>query len=332
MGGDQATPTDYGKLTQDDNVLINGEVLGLSADGSASAKAAAINALTAKTGVVASALTKVAVTVNMTGTLMTAIDDAADATRLTINGTSVGNLSANIINLQDLVTRINERSPPGVTASSEAGTLVLTSTTGANISIFDGTNAFVTAATTYSNEAAFAPQVFTNDTNFSDGFGQAAAPALNAAATALAPAGRTFGGQLTLESNNGSTIKVTGKSLSLEKLGLSAQGGTESTLGGAISITSQKSSQTAIVAVDAAIDKVNLKRADLGAVQSRLEVVVNNLSSSTTNLSTARSRIMDADYSAETTSLSRAQVIQQAATAMLAQANQQPQLVLSLLK
>jgi flagellin len=332
IGGDQATPTDYGKLTQDDNVLINGEVLGLSADGSASAKAVAINALTSKTGVVASALTKVAVTVNMTGTLMTAINDAADATRLTINGTSVGDLSNGVVNLDNLVTRINERSPPGVTASSEAGVLVLTSTTGANISIFDGTNAFVTAANTYSNEAAFAPSVFTGDINFSDGFAQGAAPALNAVASALAPAGRTFGGQLTLTSNNGSTIKVTGKSLSLEKLGLSAQGGTESTLGGAISITSQNSSKTAIVAVDAAINKINLKRADLGAVQSRLEVVVNNLSSSTTNLSTARSRIMDADYSQETTELSKALIIRQAATAILAQANQAPQTVLALLK
>ena len=123
-----------------------------------------------------------------------------------------------------------------------------------------------------------------------------------------------------------------GNYLSLEKLGMSAQGGSGTAIGGAITITSQANAARAITAVDQAIDKVNLQRADLGAIQSRLEVAVNNLTSTSSNMSAARSRIMDTDYSAETTSLSRAQIIQQASMAMLAQANQQPQLVLSLLK
>jgi flagellin len=81
-----------------------------------------------------------------------------------------------------------------------------------------------------------------------------------------------------------------------------------------------------------ALDQVNLQRANLGAIQNRLEATINNLTSAGSNTTAARSRIMDADYSQETTKLSKAQVIQQAATAMLAQANQAPQLVLSLLK
>jgi flagellin len=77
---------------------------------------------------------------------------------------------------------------------------------------------------------------------------------------------------------------------------------------------------------------VNLQRAKLGATQNRLDATINNLTSANSNTTAARSRIMDADYSQETTKLSKAQVIQQAATAMLAQANQAPQMVLSLLK
>ena len=74
------------------------------------------------------------------------------------------------------------------------------------------------------------------------------------------------------------------------------------------------------------------QRATLGAGQSRLESVVNNLSNNVTNLSDARSRIEDTDYSAETTALAKSQILSQASTAMLAQANQSQQNVLSLLR
>ncbi len=82
---------------------------------------------------------------------------------------------------------------------------------------------------------------------------------------------------------------------------------------------------------DAAIDKIASARAGLGASQNRLESAVNNLSSNATNLSDARSRIEDADFSTETTNLAKAQILNQASTAMLAQANQSQQGVLRLL-
>ena len=89
---------------------------------------------------------------------------------------------------------------------------------------------------------------------------------------------------------------------------------------------------TTIANVDLVLKDVNTARAQLGAGQNRLESVVNNLTTNTTNLTDARSRIEDADYSAETGALAKAQILSQASTAMLAQANQSQQGVLSLLR
>jgi len=93
-----------------------------------------------------------------------------------------------------------------------------------------------------------------------------------------------------------------------------------------------ESANTAITAIDKALEKVSDMRADLGAKQNRLNSTVNNLTNVVTNTEASKSRIMDTDYGKETTNLARAQIISQAATAMLAQANQSAQSVLSLLK
>jgi flagellin len=97
-------------------------------------------------------------------------------------------------------------------------------------------------------------------------------------------------------------------------------------------ITDTATAQAVITSIDTAIDAVNSQRAEFGAVQNRFENVVANLMVATENQSAARSRIMDADYAAETANLSRAQILQQAGNAMVAQANQLPQQVLSLLQ
>ena len=88
---------------------------------------------------------------------------------------------------------------------------------------------------------------------------------------------------------------------------------------------------TVITNIDTAIDKINSERATFGASQNRFNSVVSNLQTSVENQSAARSRIMDADFAAETANMSRAQILQQAGTAMVAQANQIPQTVLKLL-
>jgi len=84
--------------------------------------------------------------------------------------------------------------------------------------------------------------------------------------------------------------------------------------------------------IDKAIDNVNDTRATFGATQSRFDAIITNLQTSVENQSAARSRIMDADFASETANMSRAQVLQQAGTAMVAQANQLPQQVLKLLQ
>ncbi len=99
-----------------------------------------------------------------------------------------------------------------------------------------------------------------------------------------------------------------------------------------LDITSVAGAQKALEIVDAALSQVNGSRADLGAIQNRFTSVVTNLQTNAENTSASRSRIQDADFAAETANLSRAQILQQAGTAMVAQANQLPQQVLSLLK
>ncbi len=97
--------------------------------------------------------------------------------------------------------------------------------------------------------------------------------------------------------------------------------------------TSDPTSLGAVIdAIDLAINTASEQRAALGATQNRFEAVISNLQISVENQSAARSRIMDADYAAETSALSRAQILQQAGNAMVAQANQLPQQVLSLLR
>jgi flagellin len=100
----------------------------------------------------------------------------------------------------------------------------------------------------------------------------------------------------------------------------------------AVQITDIATAQTSISAIDGAIDAVNSQRGTFGAVQNRFENVVATLMVASENQAAARSRIMDADYAAETASMSRAQILQQAGNAMVAQANQLPQQVLSLLQ
>jgi flagellin len=99
-----------------------------------------------------------------------------------------------------------------------------------------------------------------------------------------------------------------------------------------LDIGTSTNAATALSALAGAIDSVNSERAGLGASMSRLEYASDNLTNVAQNTGAARSRILDADYAAETTELARTQIIQQAATAMLAQANQSQQQVLSLLR
>ncbi|MEF8688466.1 UNVERIFIED_CONTAM: flagellin [Comamonas sp. A-3] len=113
-----------------------------------------------------------------------------------------------------------------------------------------------------------------------------------------------------------------------------ASTGTSTTTTGltALKVSSFTDAQQTIKQIDNALKEVNTARAELGAVQNRFSSVVTNLQTSSENMSAARGRIMDADFASETANLSRSQILQQAGTAMVAQANQLPQGVLSLLR
>ncbi len=100
----------------------------------------------------------------------------------------------------------------------------------------------------------------------------------------------------------------------------------------AIDVSTAAQAGTTMDNVDASLTAINVARAEFGSGQNRLESVINNLTDNVTNLSDARSRILDTDYSAETTVMAKAQILSQASTAMIAQANQAQQNVLSLLK
>jgi flagellin len=99
-----------------------------------------------------------------------------------------------------------------------------------------------------------------------------------------------------------------------------------------VKISTQSEAQTAITSIDAAIATVNTQRGTLGATSNRLDSTISNLTNISTNLQAGVSRVEDADFAAESTRLSKSQILQQASTAMLAQANASKQTVLSLLQ
>ncbi|PTC00386.1 flagellin FliC, partial [Thalassospira xiamenensis] len=142
----------------------------------------------------------------------------------------------------------------------------------------------------------------------------------------------SFGGELLLDggfsadflvgANAGESITVALPSAAFDAAGLSIGGLTVASAGGASS---------AISVIDAALETVNSARADLGALQNRFQSTVRNLTNIAENVTAARSRIQDTDFAAETANLTKFQIIQQASTTILAQANQRPQAALSLL-
>jgi flagellin len=136
---------------------------------------------------------------------------------------------------------------------------------------------------------------------------------------------------VTLFGSSSVSITIQTGSANGDTVALSIEGFSVSTAS-ASDVSSVTGANSAMTNVDTALTAVNKTRASLGAGQSRLQSVVNNLTNQVTNLADARSRIEDTDFSVETTNLAKAQILSQASTAMLAQANQSQQGVLSLLR
>lgn len=130
---------------------------------------------------------------------------------------------------------------------------------------------------------------------------------------------------ITIGLSNSATTATTGLTAGTTNL-------TSSTGFAALNISTTAGADAAMQSMDAALQAVNSARANMGAVQNRFSSVIANLQTTSENLTASRSRIQDADFAAETASLTRAQILQQAGVAMLAQANQLPNTVLSLLR
>ena len=309
-----------------------------SAD-SAYAKAAAINA-TGVAGVSATATTSLAFGTSggtaANGTDFLALTAAAGTVgsvgyTLSINGTAVLTYTAADavttssaatttagLSIDEAVASINDYSKTtGVVASKDANNnLSLVAADGRNIAISEaitGLDVTGTAAT----------ELATVATSFS------ALTQTAATAAASVTQAQTYRGQITLDSSADITVGGTQT--------LAGIASTTTSIAATSNLTSQSVDTVAnanktIKSMDAALTSVSTLRSTFGAIQNRFDSVIANLGTTAENLSASRSRVQDADFAAETAALSRSQILQQAGTAMVAQANQLPQGVLALLR
>jgi flagellin len=298
----------------------NVEATSSSKSASAIAIAAAINAKTGLTGVTAKAEPNIIV-----GTTFT--NNSLDKT-VRLNGVSIAITAAQAATRGGVVTEINKVSgQTGVVASDNGRGLTLTAADGRNISL-----AVVTATADGGGGSAAGNTARAN----SIGIDSANAFTIaTATATTFADAFTTYG-SVTLTSELAFNLEGgSDGNQSFASLGFKT-----GTVGGAnngikianVDVGTQTGAQLAITALDAAMKTVSMSQAQLGAYQNRLDSAIANLTEGSTNMNASRSRVLDTDYAKESTNLAKAQIISQAATAMLAQANQSAQSVLALLK
>jgi flagellin len=339
------------------NSAVNGGDAGVSAQ-SAAAKAAAINAQSSLTGVTATGFTTTntangAVTATATAPAQATANSSTASGELWINGFAIGAISASSTELgqiQNAANAINAVSTQsGVTAVADASTgeLTLTAADGRDIQIATsstaagGTVAGVAVAAGAANTAVLAATGLTADVFAAGTGGPSGGTGIlaNGNLDTSAATGVTFGtqaglftGALTFDSSTSVNLVDT----SANPGGLAAAGltGYSSTLQSlaTLDISSVTGANAAINIVDAAINQINSQQANLGAIQNRFTSTITNLNTSSTNLSAAQSRIEDTDYASETANLAHYQILQQAGTAMLAQANSLPNSVLTLLR
>jgi flagellin len=289
--------------------------------------AAAINASTAETGVTATAAPT-----QIDATTTTVIATSATAT-LVINGRSMDIALASTDSAQQtrekVATVINNNSgATGVTAVDNGrGGLSLTAADGRNIAVwFD------------SDEAAAANFGLAGATVAGTGTAYTATGVTDPAVVTAATVNTAYS-KVTLSSSKAIEVRAGSQGFSatsnFTNLGFE-ENRYGADLGGLkvkdIDISTQDGATAALNSIDEALKSISINRAELGAVQNRLEATINNLTSANTNTVASRSRIQDADFAAETTSLARGQILTQAAQAMLGQANQSQQGVLQLLR
>ncbi len=245
---------------------------------------------------------------------------------------------------ETISVKLDEMSTKAMNASYTSGTVTLAnaaSGTAATITNGVATTSGIIAVTVNA-EGWTEPRVYTAEIEIGDTQAQAddkLATLINDANIGIGAYKTSTAGSLELMSVKELAATSGGVSADAVFVGLGAAGTTAPTAIGSVDTTIQevdlgtvKGSQEALIIIDAAIQKIDAQRADLGAVQNRFENTIQNLQNIQENVSAARGRIQDTDFAAETATLSKNQIMQQAGTAILAQANQLPQAVLSLLQ
>jgi flagellin len=265
----------------------------------ASLAAAAINnanvqGLTATANANTTAAGTGALTANAAGNL-----DTITVNGIVVNVTNTGSYQGN---LAEAVTNINNVSAEtGVTATNNGGGLTFSNQTGANITIAFAETTEVGTAPSVAADYGLTNTVGTQFGTYSVAY--------------VAPAGAS------------GTLQLTG-ALGGSTTNIASTGAAVSTL----SVATAATSQTALTAIDQSLQQVATVGAQLGAYQDRFQAAITGLNTDSTNLQSARAGIEDTDYAAATTQLSQAQILQQASTAMVAQANTIPQNILTLLQ
>ncbi|MDB6046624.1 MAG: flagellin [Gammaproteobacteria bacterium] len=296
------------------------------------------------------------------GTQLTAATGITAAGQFTINATDVFSGSTIAGNARDIAAAINSKGITGVTATAgattaagaytatasiTAGTATLTINgiaIGLNLSGVGPTDVANTLSAINNNSAATGVTATNNGgaitLTASDGRNITTAFALGTATNAalqdvgLGTVNATSYGSYSLQYTGTSQLVIAGSAAAGVKGQASITLASQAT-GTAISnvdVTNVTNANATLTSVDAALRQIDSSRAALGAYQNRFQSAINSIQTTSTNLTASRSRIQDTDFAAETANLTRAQILQQAGTAMIAQANSAPQQVLSLLK
>jgi len=309
-------------------ITVNGangsaDVTSGSAGTSAYTIAANVNAVESSTGVNAKAANKALMdTFTVDGTVSFKLNDGS-GNESTISATIT---TTNLTNLRDAIN--NASGTTGVTATGTGNALTLTQADGKNIGIHSVTHSGMATGGSMMNVDSLDSSDTSDDTK--------TFTILTTGLSEVSTGSATISGYVTFSDDSdfsvSSSVSGTAGSIFAVTTGANANTtGTQSKLSNS-TLDTQANALAAIDVIDAALNKVNAERATLGALQNRFDSTISSLSNTSTNLESARSRIMDADFAAETAALSKSQILQQAGISVLAQANAQPQNVLALLQ
>jgi flagellin len=318
-----------GKTTSDGVSIYNSE-------GSAISKANAINAIADKTGVIASAK---ASTITLTATASTS---GTGKFEFLLNGAVVSGYVEDAENVvgsaSNIAAAINaQTNKTGVVATislTDPGKYTLTAADGRNILL--SINAEDLAVAKGVGKATLSPEWGNTGIDTAADATTAAPNLFQMKSDDTTKDSVVIYGRIDLSTDSLAGITIGGDKASTETLGIEAKNLAASKSAGSgvgsVNLNTSTGAQSALTTLDRAINAVTDMRASMGAYQNRLTASISNLENTSMNLSASRSRILDTDYAKETTNLAKSQIIQQAATAMLAQANQSAQSVLALLK